>query len=61
MNEEKCKESLSNTMMDYDVDEGECEGSKMTDDEKIDMVARKVLERHRAAFEELAKCRGERK
>lgn len=28
---------------------------ELTDDEKIDVVAREVLERHRAAFEELAK------
>lgn len=28
---------------------------ELTDDEKIDVVARRVLERHRKAFEELAK------
>ena len=28
---------------------------ELTDDEKIDIVARRVLERHRKAFEELAK------
>lgn len=28
---------------------------EMTDDEKIDFVARRILEQHRAAFEELAK------
>lgn len=28
---------------------------ELTDDEKIDVVARSVLERHRKAFEELAK------
>ena len=28
---------------------------ELTDDEKIDVVARRVLERHRAAFLELAK------
>ena len=28
---------------------------ELTDDEKIDIVARRVLERHRAAFPELAK------
>jgi len=27
----------------------------LTDDEKIDVVAKRVLERHRSAFEELAK------
>ena len=29
--------------------------SKMTDDEKIDVVAARILKEHRAAFEELAK------
>ena len=28
---------------------------ELTDDEKIDVVARRVLDRHRKAFEELAK------
>lgn len=28
---------------------------KMTDDEKIDFVAQRILKRHKAAFEELAK------
>lgn len=28
---------------------------ELTDDEKIDIVARRILERHRKAFEELAK------
>ena len=28
---------------------------ELSDDEKIDIVARRVLERHRKAFEELAK------
>lgn len=28
---------------------------EMTDDEKIDIAARRVLERYRSAFEELAK------
>lgn len=28
---------------------------ELTDDEKIDVVARRILERHRKAFEELAK------
>ena len=28
---------------------------ELTDDEKVDVVARRVLERHRKAFEELAK------
>lgn len=28
---------------------------EMTDDEKIDFVAQRILKRHRAAFEELAK------
>ena len=28
---------------------------ELTDDEKIDVIARRVLERHRKAFEELAK------
>ena len=27
----------------------------LTDDEKIDVVARRILQRHRKAFEELAK------
>ncbi|MDE7464771.1 MAG: type II toxin-antitoxin system Phd/YefM family antitoxin [Clostridiales bacterium] len=27
----------------------------LTDDEKIDVVAKRILEKHRAAFEELAK------
>ena len=30
-------------------------GLELTEDEKIDVVARRVLERHRRAFEELAK------
>lgn len=28
---------------------------ELTDDEKIDIVARRILEKHRKAFEELAK------
>lgn len=28
---------------------------ELTDDEKIDVVARRILEKHRKAFEELAK------
>ena len=30
-------------------------GLELTEDEKIDVVARRVLERHRRAFEDLAK------
>ena len=55
MSDEERKEYLSNKMMDYDDGQDEHVESEMTDDEKIDMVAREVLERHRAAFEELAK------
>lgn len=33
----------------------ENDGIEMTDDEKIDFVARRILREHKAAFEELAK------
>ena len=55
MNDDERKDYLSNNMMDYDTDEDVRAEGKMTDDEKIDVVAREVLERHRAAFEELSK------
>lgn len=55
MNEKERKEYLDNQMMDYDSVADERDGSEMTDDEKIDIAAREILERHRAAFEELAK------
>ena len=37
------------------VDFGVNPAIEMTDDEKIDLVSRRVLNRFRAAFEELAK------
>ena len=33
----------------------ECAGPEMTDDKKIDIAVREILERHRADYEELAK------
>ena len=54
MNDEERKEYLDNKMMDYDAGQVEHAVPEMSDDEKIDAVAREVLERHRAAFEELA-------
>lgn len=46
------RERMENVEKDVSANQAETE---TTDDEKIDVAAREILERHRAAFEELAK------
>ena len=50
------KKSIATAGLPFDVrEEAQHDDLQLTDDEKIDVAAKRILERYRPAFEELAK------